>query len=96
MVPALFTYREVYWLKGTGDRRGTTVAAAPREKPFATIRWVVTSNDARLRSPGMDSLGDTKQLQLRRGVAEFIEKLVRPPMGADLELKNEPSSIILG
>jgi hypothetical protein len=42
----------------------------------------------------MDCLGDTKQLQLEtRRKGEFIEKLVRPPMGANVELKNEPSSI---
>ena len=28
--------------------------------------------------------------------AEFLEKCVRPPMGADVELKNEPASIIPG
>jgi hypothetical protein len=43
----------------------------------------------------MDALGDNKQVQLEtRRKAEFIEKGVRPPMGADPELKNEPASII--
>ncbi len=28
--------------------------------------------------------------------AEVIEKMVRPPMGADPELKNEPSSTLPG
>jgi hypothetical protein len=43
----------------------------------------------------MDNLGDTKQIQLETlRKAEFIEKGVRPPMGADPELKNEPSSIL--
>lgn len=96
VVSASFTYREVYWLRGIKadaelSRRGF------HEKPFATIRWAVTANDPYGRSPGMDCLGDTKQLQLEtRRKAEFIEKLVRPPMGADPELKNEPSSIIPG
>jgi hypothetical protein len=45
----------------------------------------------------MDALGDTKQIQVEtRRKAEFIEKLVRPPMGANPELKNEPASIIPG
>ena len=45
----------------------------------------------------MDALGDIKQLQQEtRRKAEFIEKVVRPPMGANPELKNEPSSIIPG
>jgi hypothetical protein len=45
----------------------------------------------------MDALGDTKQVQLETlRKAEFIEKGVRPPMGADPALKNEPASIVPG
>lgn len=93
VVPGSFTYREVYWLKGVKtnaelSRRGF------REKPFFVARWSVVSNDPYGRSPGMDCLGDTKQLQQEtRRKGEFIEKLVRPPMGANLDMKNEPSSI---
>jgi hypothetical protein len=53
------------------------------------------SNDPYGHSPCMDALGDTKQVQQetkRKG--EFIEKLVRPAMGANVELKNEPASIL--
>jgi hypothetical protein len=96
VVPGTFAYREVYWLRGIKteqelSRRGF------KERPFFVARWRVKSNDAYARSPGMDALGDIKQLQLEtRRKAEFIEKGVRPPMGADPELKNEPSSIIPG
>ena len=58
------------------------------------MRWSVVSNDPYGRSPGMDILGSTMQLQQetkRKG--EFIEKLIRPPMGGDPALKNEPASI---
>ena len=45
----------------------------------------------------MDAIGDVKQIQLEtRRKAEYIEKMVRPPMGADVELKNEPASIMPG
>ena len=95
-VPEDFTYREIYWLKGQ-------MATAPLskrgfvERPVMVGRWSVTSNDPYGRSPGMNALGDVKQVQLAtRRAGEFIEKLVRPPMGADPELKNEPSSIIPG
>jgi hypothetical protein len=65
--------------------------------PFAVARWATTSNDAYGRSPCMDALGDNKQVQLETlRKAEFIEKGVRPPMGADPELKNEPASIMPG
>ena len=93
VVSGHFTWREVYWLKGQKteaelSRRGFNGC------PFFVARWSVVSNDAYGRSPGMDCLGDTKQLQLEtRRKGEFIEKLVRPPMGANAEMKNEPSSI---
>ena len=64
------------------------------EKPFIAMRWATTSNDPYGRSPGMEVLGDNKQLQLEtRRKAEFLEKGVRPPMGAHPSLKNQPSSI---
>jgi hypothetical protein len=96
VVPGVFTWREVYWLKGIKtdaelSRRGFN------EVPFFVARWSTTSNDPYGRSPGMDALGDTKQLQMEtRRKGEFIEKIVRPPMGADVEMKNEPSSILPG
>jgi hypothetical protein len=66
-------------------------------RPFMAARWSTVSNDPYGRSPCMDALGDTKQIQLEtKRKAEFLEKLVRPPMGANPELKNEPASIIPG
>lgn len=95
ILPAMFTYRETYWLRGNPERplslRGF------RSKPFVSARWATVANEAYGRSPCMDALGDTKQIQLESlRKAEFIEKGVRPPMGADPELKNEPASIIPG
>jgi len=96
VVPGSFPWREVYWLKGQKtqselSRRGF------HESPFFVARWSTVSNDPYGRSPGMDTLGDTKQLQMEtRRKGEFIEKLVRPPMGGNVELKNEPSSILPG
>ena len=96
VVAGKFTYRELYWLRGHKtaqplSRRGF------RSKPFFCMLWSRVSNDPYGRSPCMDALGDNKQVQketLRK--AEFIEKLVRPPMGANPELKNEPASIMPG
>lgn len=93
IVPKAFTYREIYWLKGQKSRellsrRGFHV------KPFMAMRWSKTSNDPYGRSPGMDALGDIKQIQMEtREKAEFIKKLTKPPMIASPELKNEPQSI---
>lgn len=96
VVPGKFTYREVYWLKGQKTDKPLSKRGF-HEKPFMAMRWSKVSNDPYGRSPCMDALGDTKQIQVEtRRKAEFIEKGVRPPMGANPELKNEPSSIIPG
>ena len=96
VVPAIFTYREVYWLKGIKTPKPLSVAGF-HGKPFGAMLWSKVSNDPYGRAPCMTALGDNKQVQLEtRRKAEFIEKLVRPPMGANPELKNEPSSIVPG
>ena len=88
-----FAYREIYWIKGTKTPRELSKRGF-HERPFAVARWATVSNDPYGRGPGMDALGDIMQLQLEtRRKAEAIEKQVRPPMGANPELKNEPSSI---
>jgi hypothetical protein len=93
MVSSKFVYREVYWLKGNKGDRPLSVRGF-MSTPFGVFGWYRSSNDAYFRSPCMDALGDNKQIQketLRK--AEFIEKGVRPPMGANVEMKNEPASI---
>lgn len=96
VVPDNFAFREVYWLKGVKtdaplSKRGF------HEQPFITLRWSTVSNDAYGRSPCMDALGDVKQIQLETlRKAEFIEKGVRPPMGAGPDLLNQPNSILPG
>ena len=94
VVPAGFAFREVYWIKGiTGDN--ALSLRGFHEVPFGVARWALVSNNAYGRSPCMDALGDNKQVQVEtRRKAEFIEKGVRPPMGADVSLKNEPASIV--
>lgn len=94
VLPRIFTYREVYWLRGEMDQKPLSIRGF-REKPFMAARWATLANEPYGRSPCMDALGDTKQIQLESiRKAEFIEKGVRPPMGADPELKNEPASIV--
>lgn len=96
IVPDKFAYREVYWVRGTKDkrplsRRGFNV------QPNATLMWSQVSNDPYGHGPCEDCLGDNKQVQLQTvRKAEYIGKGVRPPMGASPELKSEPASIIEG
>src|SRR6185369_16659004 len=65
--------------------------------PVMAPRWDVQSNDPYGRSPGMDALGDIKQLQQEtRRKAQAIDKMVNPPLLADVQLKNQPMSLLPG
>jgi hypothetical protein len=93
VVPGVFPWREVHWLRDVKTERELSRKGF-WEKPFFAARWAVTANDPYGRSPGMQALGDNKQLQYEtRRKAEYLEKGVRPPMGAHPSLKNQPSSI---
>jgi hypothetical protein len=96
VLPGKFTWREVYWVFGSNCQEPLSMAGF-MEQPFTAGRWSTQSNDAYGRSVGMDVLPDVIQLQvetLRK--AEAIEKMVRPPLVADMQLKNQPSSILPG
>ena len=54
-------------------------------------------NDVYGRSPGMDALADIKALQVeQKRKAQAIEKMVNPPMVADVSLKNQPATLLPG
>lgn len=94
VLPHRYVFRETYWIRGQKSDRPLSLRGF-FEKPFMSSRWAIVANEPYGRSPCMDALGDAKQIQLEAlRKAEFIEKGVRPPMGADPELKNEPASII--
>jgi hypothetical protein len=100
-IPEKFTYAEVYWEDGNATNAdGKERFLRKRgfyECPFIAPRWDTSGNDAYGRSPGMDALGDIKQLQQEtRRKAQAIDKLANPPMVADVELKNQPASTIPG
>ena len=95
-VPGDFAFREIYWLWG----QATDAPLSQRgfkDLPFIAPRWWVTGSDPYGRSPAMDALGDVMQLQQEtKRKAELLEKTVRPPLNAPVELKNQPSSILPG
>lgn len=103
-IPKHFKYREVYWRWGgsASPQGGSSSPSFLRKRGFneshaITGRWDVISNDAYGRGPGMDALPDIKQLQLEtRRKAQAIDKLVNPPMVADMRLKNQPASLLPG
>ena len=94
--PARFKYRELYWEKGKNEPEVLLVRGI-NEWPCMATRWDVVSNDAYGRSPGMDALGFIKQLQQEtKRKAQAIDKMVNPPLLADIQLKNQPASSIPG
>jgi len=104
-VPSHFKYREYYWEWGGSASPQGGSSYAPgllrkggfHEAPFAIPRWDLVANDAYGRSPAMDALGDVKQLQVEtRRKAQAIDKLVNPPLVADIQMKNQPASLLPG
>lgn len=96
IVPTGFPFREVYWLWGNATPQPLSVRGF-NESPLSAPRWAITANDPYGRSPAMDALPDIMQLQVEtKRKAEAIEKQVRPPLIADVQLKNQPSSILPG
>jgi hypothetical protein len=96
VVPDIFPFREVYWEWGSPKDR-ILRAKGFFEWPGMVPRWDVVANDPYGRSPGMDALGDVKQLQQEtRRKAQAIDKMVNPPMIADVQLKNQPASMLPG
>jgi hypothetical protein len=65
--------------------------------PALCPRWVVTGNDIYGRSPGMDCLGDVKQLQheqLRK--AQAIDYQVNPPIQVPTQYKDQANKRMPG
>lgn len=104
-IPKRFAYRECYWEWGgsTSPQSGQQVPPAflrkrgYHEQCAIIARWDLVSNDPYGRSPAMDALGDQKQLQLEtRRKAQAIDKMVNPPLVADIQLKHQPASLLPG
>lgn len=103
-IPSKFKFREIYWEWGgsTNPQSSSNTGGFLRkrgyyEAPHTAVRWDLVSNDAYGRSPAMDALPDIKQLQQEtRRKAQGIDKMVNPPMVADIQLKNQPASLLPG
>ena len=90
-----FQFRELYWVVGMTEK--PLRAKGFNEFPVNAVRWDLTGNDAYGRSPGMDALPDIKQLQQeQKRKAQALDKMVNPPLQADIQLKNQPASLLPG
>lgn len=91
-VPGGLTWREGFWLRGKKNAKPLSLTGF-HEQPFACSRWRVRGNEPYGYGVGDNMLADVIQLQLEtRQKAESIEKVNRPPMGADVTLQNQPAS----
>jgi hypothetical protein len=104
-IPDRWAFREVYWewggstspQGGSNQPPGFLRKRGYHESPAIICRWDLVSNDAYGRSPAMDALPDQKQIQLEtKRKAQAIDKMVNPPLVADIQLKNQPASLLPG
>ena len=85
-------FQELYWEAG-GSRGEVLSVRGYNELPGIFVRWDTVANEPYGTGPSMDALGDVLQLQVetkRKGQA--IDKMVSPPVQADVTLKNRPMS----
>lgn len=91
-----FKFRETYWEKGAPV--GEVLAQnGYEEMPGMFPRWELVANDAYGSCPAMEAYGDVKQLQqetLRK--AQGIDKVVNPPIIADIQLQHRPTATVPG
>jgi len=89
-----FKWIEVYWERG--EERPLEVRGF-HEWPALAGRWDVVSNDSYGRTIAMDALGDIKQLQQEQiRKSQAIDKMVNPPLVADIQLQHQPASALPG
>jgi len=89
-------FRSVIWEWGQNQDLVLEIKGY-HELPFCAPRWHVIANDSYGRSPGMEALASSKMLQqLEKRTAQAIDKVLNPPMVADVSMKNEPASLLPG
>jgi hypothetical protein len=91
-----FKFYEFYWIKGSAtDEYLALTGLNEQVGPFP--RWDLDSGDVYGRSPALDALPDVKQLQQEtKRKAQALDKMVNPPLLADVQLKNQPATSIPG
>lgn len=96
-VPKHFKYRETYWEKAHAGRNIVLAQRGFNELPGIFPRWETTANDSYGTSPAMDALPDVIQLQQEtKRKAQGLDKLVNPPIVADVQLQHRPTALMPG
>lgn len=89
-------FRGVYWEQASSGK--ALEFKGYEEFPIMCPRWDLKSGEIYADScPGMDALGDVKQLQTHeKRSSEAVDKMVRPPMVADPTMRNKKKSLVPG
>jgi len=89
-------FMDVYMEKGADGDKLLQEGGFDRFPAYCP-RWDVLGGDVYGVSPGMEYLGDIKQLQHeQKRKAQAIDKMVNPPMVGSLSLKGKPSTVLPG
>lgn len=89
-------YRSAYW-EQAGDSRKLLGRSGFNKFPVMAPRWKVKGESVYGKGPGSVAIGEIKALQrMEMRKAEFIEKGVRPPMGAPVNMRGQRLSILPG
>ncbi len=93
--PQFRPYREVVWMGGDGnDKHGILDIGGHYEAPFVCIRFNPVGDDCYSSCPGIDSLGDIKQLQYLEGQKlRLIDLMAEPPLSVPDTMRNLAASL---
>lgn len=82
-------FREIVWIQGgDSDPHGVLDIGGHYEPMFVCSRWNPVADDVYSCSPGIDALGDIKQLQYQEGKKlKLADLLSEPPLGVPDSLK---------
>lgn len=97
--PRRFPYSSLYWEAGRATVTGNIFLreSGYMEFPVVAPRWDVRGGDIYGIGPGMEALGDAKQLQTQqKRKSQGIDKLMSPPMTGPAALANQASSTLPG
>ena len=95
-LPKDMPWKSVYFEKSNNEGKFLRDSGF-QEMPVMTPRWVVNGTDAYGASPGMDTLGVNKSLQIKeRRKNTLVDKLTDPPMQGPSSLQQGYATLVSG
>ena len=86
-----------YWEDSTSHEDKLLEESGFDENPIIAPGWEIAGDDHYATSPGQIALGDVRMLQKEQTrKLEAIDKMVRPPMTAPTQMRNNPTSLLPG